>query len=245
MKTHHLTIGYKHHPVLSDINVELLQGALTIIIGANGSGKSTLIRTLANLQRPLSGEVTINGTSISRLSPAAVAREVAIVLTERTGAGALTVAELVSVGRHPHSGLFGRLSDADREIVRQAIATVGLTHKADAHVADLSDGERQKAMIARALAQQTPVIIFDEPTSFLDVASRFEIIALLKQLSRTGKAILLSTHDTAAALASADQVWAIADGALHTGTPATLAPILNQVYPGVTYNPALNDFRPR
>ena len=138
------------------------------------------------------------------------------------------------------------MSAVDRDIVAQAIEVVGLGNKSDAFVASLSDGERQKAMIARALAQSTDIMVLDEPTSFLDVSARFEITSLLSRLSHEeGKTILLSTHDTAAALAVADHVWAISDGHLYGGTVDELRQtgVLDRVYPGMVYDAAAGDFR--
>lgn len=197
--------------LLSDLNLSLPEASLTVLVGSNGIGKSTLLRTLAGTQRQLTGSVFIGADRFETLSVRQRARRLALVYTDRTGGGGLTVSELVALGRQPYTGFLGRLSDDDRRIVGEAISSVGIGHKADAYVARLSDGERQKVMIARALAQQTPIIILDEPTSFLDVASRLEIMQLLGDLARSqAKTILLSTHDIAPALSVADRLW-IAD----------------------------------
>lgn len=246
LTTENLTVGYGRKAVLAGINVEARPGTFTVLIGANGSGKSTLLRTLTGSQAPLAGTVALDGVDLHRLSAAERARRLAIVLTERTGGGGLCVDELVAIGRHPYSGAFGRLSAADRAAVNDAIEAVGLTHKRSAFVATLSDGERQKAMIARAVAQQTGLIVLDEPTSFLDVAARYEIMHLLAEVARSGVAVVLSTHDIAPALAVADRLWVIADGTLHAGTIAEVAAsgILDRVYRGVAFNTDYNDFRP-
>lgn len=241
-----LTVGYGRHAVLADVCVEAAAGTLTVLIGANGSGKSTLLRTLTGSQAPLSGRILLDGDDLHRLSAAERARRLAIVLTDRTGGGGLRLDELVAVGRHPYSGVFGRLGDADRRAVAEAIEAVGLSHKRHAFVATLSDGERQKAMIARAVAQQTGLIVLDEPTSFLDVASRYEIMQLLDAIAASGVAVVLSTHDIAPAMAVADRLWVIADERLHTGDFSGIAAsgILDRVYRGVSFNHEFNDFRP-
>ncbi len=224
-----LSVGYRHGrktaAVLSGLNLELRRGELVSLLGSNGMGKSTLLRTLTGSQPPLAGEITIDGTPLRRLSARQLAKTVAIVYTDHTRAGALTVTELVALGRQPYTGFFGRLDSDDREIVADAIARTGISHKADTPLARLSDGERQKAMIAKALAQATPVIIMDEPTAFLDAASRIETMALLHTLSREqDKAILLSTHDVAPAMALSDRLWVVnADGEMVSGTPERLA----------------------
>ncbi len=241
-----LSTGYGDKVIASDISVSLQSGQLTVLIGANGSGKSTLLRTLTGSQPAIAGSVKLDGKNISDYRPPELARKLSLVLTDRTGGGGLTVTELVGIGRHPYSGFLGRMSRDDRRIVAEAIEAVGLAHKADSFMASLSDGERQKAMIARAMAQTTDIVVLDEPTSFLDVSSRFEIMDLLGRMSREGgKTVLLSTHDIAPALAVANRVWALAKGQFHDGTLAelTAAGAMNGIYPGVTFDPARGDYR--
>lgn len=200
--------GKKVTEVLRNVNLSLRCGMLVSLLGANGAGKSTLLRTVSAVQTPLSGEVLVAGKPIGSYGRKQLSRLVSIVSTERTQSGGLTVEELVGLGRQPHTGIFGRLGEHDRAVTRQAMVAVGIGHKADAFVAELSDGERQKAMIARALAQESPIIILDEPTSFLDVESRIEILRLLHRLTREeGKAVLLSSHDIAQSLVLSDRLW--------------------------------------
>lgn len=243
----HLSVGYGAHRVLADLDLRLLRGQLTVLIGANGSGKSTLLRTICGAQPALGGEVLLDGRSIDTLTAAARARLLALVLTDRRGGGGLTLRELVAIGRHPYSGFFGRLSEKDNRAVDDAIAAVGLAHKSASFVANLSDGERQKAMIARAIAQQTPLIVLDEPTAFLDVSSRWEVMELLAGQCRRGTTVLLSSHDIAPSLETATQVWAVADGRVAQGTPAQLIAdgTLDRVYRGVRFDPVRHDFLPR
>lgn len=205
--THSLAVGYGGTAVLSDLCLSLEKGQMVGLLGANGTGKSTLLRTLSGHQRPVAGCIEYGG--LEGRGPSALARLISIVYTDRTLAGALTVRQLVSLGRQPYTGLLGRLSADDRARVTDAMDLTGIGHKADTYMASLSDGERQKAMIARALAQDTPAILLDEPTTYLDVASRLDVFALLRQLSRQGKAILLSTHEIAPALDVCDLVWVL------------------------------------
>lgn len=214
LTTHNLSTGYRHgssaSTVMSHINVELHRGCLTALLGQNGIGKSTLLRTIAGSQPPIEGEVMLHGRNISGISRREMSRLLSMVFTDRTMAGGLTVRELVSLGRQPHTGFLGRLSSHDRLVVQQAAESVGISHKINSFVAELSDGERQKVMIAKALAQETPLIILDEPTAFLDVASRIDTLQLLSRLAHTtGKAILLSTHDVSQTLLLADELWVV------------------------------------
>lgn len=249
-----LTIGYRsgrrETPVLSGLNLDLRRGEMVSLIGSNGVGKSTLLRTLTGVQYPLKGEVCIDGIPVGEIPPKELARKLGIVYTDRTLAGALTVEELVSLGRQPYTGFLGRLSREDRRIVAEAIDRVGVWDKRGSHLATLSDGERQKAMIAKALAQQTPIIIMDEPTAFLDAASRLETMALLRHLAdNEDKAILLSTHDIAPALDLSDRIWMIrGDRSFSAGTPAQLSTSpqgLPSLFEGrnVRFDPDTADFK--
>lgn len=242
-----LTVGYSTRPIISNINAELARGELTVLIGANGSGKSTLLRTLCGAQPPLAGNVEIDGSRVDKLSAEKLSRLISIVMTDRVGGGGLTVKELVSLGRHPYSGFFGKMTKEDKAIVEESINILGLSHKSDRYVSELSDGERQKAMISRALAQDTPVIIMDEPTSFLDVSSRFEIMQVLaKRVKEMNRSIILSTHDTSASLPLANCVWAVAEGCLTAGTLDELASVgvMDHIFTGVIYDTHARDFRP-
>lgn len=217
LRTYDLSIGYKNgsarNEVMGGINLSLHRGKLTALLGSNGIGKSTLIRTLSGAQPVLEGTVEIDGVSIENMGVRLRSTLLSLVYTDRSMIGGLTVRELVSLGRHPHTGFLGRLDDNDKRIVCQAVSDVGITHKIDSYVSELSDGERQKAMIAKALAQETPIIILDEPTAFLDVESRIETLRLLVNLAhRADKAILVSTHDVAQTLLHADELWVITNG---------------------------------
>ena len=212
------------HCVASDLNATALPGTLTCLIGHNGTGKSTLLRTIARLQQSIDGRVQIGGNDISTLKPTHLSRMLSIVLTSRPDVRNMTVEELVALGRAPYTGFWGRLSADDRRIVRQSIESVGITAMAERRVCTLSDGEMQKVMIAKSLAQQTPVILLDEPTAFLDFPGKIDLMLLLQRLAHEErKTILLSTHDLETALQTADRLWLLANGALHDGTPHELA----------------------
>lgn len=207
-----LSIGYRHgkeiQSVHSGLNFRLREGELTCLLGANGAGKSTLLRTLAAAQPALSGTLTLLGKPLSAYSERERSRTIGVVLTDKTQAGGLTVYELVALGRQPHTGFFGRLHREDKALIEHALEAVGIAHKAKSYTAELSDGERQKVMIAKALVQECPLILLDEPTAFLDVVSRIEIMTLLHRLAtEEKKAILLSTHDIEQALVLSDRLW--------------------------------------
>jgi iron complex transport system ATP-binding protein len=211
---HHLAIGYRGKVVGEELDGCIRSGELTCLIGSNGLGKSTLLRTLAAFQPPLAGQVEWHdgGTwrSLQAMSKAQLATLVSVVLTERPEVQHMTVAEVVGLGRMPYTGFFGTLTAADRQVVAEALALVGIAPYAPRMIDALSDGERQKVMIAKALAQQTPVVLLDEPTAFLDYPSKVEMMKLLRRLTaETGKAILLSTHDLPLALQLADRLLTI------------------------------------
>ena len=202
-----LSIGYSHKVIATDINAQIKGGELTCLTGRNGTGKSTLMRTLAGFLKPLGGSALLDGHDVSRLSPAERSHLISVVLTDRVDVDGMRVQDLVSVGRQPYTGFFGKMSSDDEEVVNKAIADVGMTDFAGRQVNSLSDGERQKVMIAKALAQQTPVILLDEPTAFLDYPSKKEMFQMLAQLCHEqGKAVLVSTHDLDIALPIADSV---------------------------------------
>lgn len=242
-----LTIGYQQKGnekvVAAHINATLCSGRLTCLIGSNGIGKSTLLRTLSAFQPPLEGDIMVpapdslgNGrpsddlpmVSLSTLTHRDLARLIGVVLTEKPDVQNMTVFELVGIGRSPYTGFWGRLTKADRKIVKESLQMVGIEPLAERFIQTLSDGERQKMMVAKALAQQTPVIFLDEPTAFLDYPSKVEMLQLLKRLAHdTHKTIFLSTHDMELALQIADELWLMSCGQQDTpltiGTPPELA----------------------
>lgn len=203
-----LSVGYKGFPpVVSNINVEIKSGELTCLIGSNGIGKSTLLKTLTGFLPKLSGRLLLDGRDINMLSQRERAKYISIVLTYKSDVQNLSVTEMVGMGRMPYTGFWGKLNTSDQTIVAEAIEMVGIEHLKNRMIQTLSDGERQKIMIAKALAQQTPVILLDEPTSFLDFPSKVEMLQLLHRLAKeTNKVVFLSTHDLELALRIADRL---------------------------------------
>src|SRR5882672_6056540 len=212
-----ISIGYRkgqwENILFEKINLFLLPGKLTCFMGPNGVGKSTLIRALAGLQQPLRGEISIPG-----------AKQIALVLTDKITAANMTVWDLVSFGRYPYLSWGVTFSAEDKKIIGQAIDDVGITPLTDKKIEELSDGQQQLAMIARALAQQTPVLLMDEPTAHLDLNHRVAIMKLLHHLARKkNKAVLVATHELDLALQMADEIWlATLDRKIKTGIPEDL-----------------------
>ena len=216
VETNHLSIGYlkgkSRTVVQSELNLELNNGEMVCLIGPNGSGKTTLLKTLAGLQKPLKGEVLINDRLISELSQQEKALEIALVLTDKVQVENATVRDIVTLGQLPYTHWLGGLTDEGRKKVDEAIGMVHLKHKANYFLNELSDGERQRVMIAKALAQDTPLIFLDEPTAHLDLPNRVEIMLLLHRLAhKTQKAIILSTHELDLALQAADRIWLMSE----------------------------------
>ncbi len=223
-----LEIGYRarrgRRVVLSDMSVQLDRGEFACLLGPNGAGKSTLLRTLSRVQPALAGDVSLDGDNLRALTSGDLARRLAVVLTERVQIANLSAYELVGLGRFPHTGYFGRLGPQDHERIEWAMEATQSGHLARRDVTELSDGERQRVMIARALAQEPKVLLLDEPTAFLDLPSRVELTALLRRLAaERGLAILMTTHDLDLALRTADVLWLITDdGTLESGAPEDL-----------------------
>lgn len=251
LKLDNLSVGYGRKAVVSAIAASIDTPMLVALIGPNGAGKSTLLRTITGELKPLSGDVYLNNDLLRNYSRKALSRVMALVSTSaEPSAGGLRVEELVSLGRQPYTGFFGRLSDADHVAVECAMQSVGISHKRGCYVANLSDGERQKTMIARALAQDTPVICLDEPFSFLDPAARIDILLMLRNQTRQhAKLIIFSTHDVAQALRMADTIWLISDDGHFSRTnagDAHLPEIVAGIFqvPGVRFSTEINDFVP-
>lgn len=249
LHTTDLTIGYKRSaPLARNLDLSLFAGETVCLIGGNGVGKSTLMRTLCGELRPLHGDISIMGTPIAEISRRRLATLISLAGTDQGMAGGLTVRQLVELGRQPHTGLFGLLCNSDKEICDQAMQATGIYYKRDAFVATLSDGERQKAMIARALAQDTPIMYLDEPFSFLDPSSRLEIMDMLISIAHEkSKAILLTCHDVALSLRMASRLWLfLHDGAVKSfnSKEAIESGLLNKLYESeaVTFSPEIGDF---
>lgn len=212
IRIQNLSIGYvgnnNVNVVAKNITATIFSGELTCLLGANGVGKSTLLRTLSAFQPKLEGEIYIEGKEISEFNDKQLSHVISVVLTEKPDIRNMTVEELVGLGRSPYTGFWGTLTQEDKKVVNHSIHLVGIDELQDRMIQTLSDGERQKVMIAKALAQETPVIYLDEPTAFLDYPSKVEMMQLLFKLSReTDKTIFLSTHDLELALQIADKLW--------------------------------------
>lgn len=231
--TNRLTVGYRGHRVVEDISLSLPCGRLVCLLGPNGAGKSTLLRTLCGFQPPIEGTVTISGSDITTMSAAEVARLVSVVLTDRPLTPSLTAAEMVGMGRAPYTGFWGRLSDDDRRLVSEAMQTVGIAPLATRRMGQLSDGELQKVMIAKALAQHTPVIVLDEPTAFLDYPSKVAVMKTLARLAHDeGKTILMSTHDLELAAQLGDELMEIENKHIRKITADEVSRIIGRLLRG-------------
>lgn len=209
-----LKIGYGQQIVAENLNAQFNEGELTCLLGPNGIGKSTLLRTMMALQKPLNGNIFYKKEydgekiDISNIPQNEIAKIISIVLTEKPDVDNMTAEEIVGMGRNPYTGFWGTLSAGDKKIVAETIETVGMAKYIKTPISRLSDGELQKIMTAKALAQSTPVMLLDEPTSFLDFQSKVEIMSLLRNLAHNmNKTIILSTHDLTLAEKMADKLW--------------------------------------
>lgn len=219
-----LTTGYADKKLACGISAELHGGELTVMLGVNGVGKSTLLRTITGFQPMISGDVLIGGRRLGDYSQLELSRQVGVVLTHRPALNDISVRELVAMGRTPHTGFWGRNSREDERTVDEAIDMVRIGSYSKRMVNTLSDGEFQKAMIAKAIAQQTPVMVLDEPTAFLDFPSKVELMQTLRRIARErGVAVLVSTHDVELALHFADKVWVLNKDSLLSGSPRDIA----------------------
>lgn len=213
----HITLAYGSRTLLADVSASFAQGTLTALIGRNGTGKSTLLRAIAGLGPVASGEIRLCGHALAELTPRRQAETVSFVTTDKVRIANLSCEDVVSLGRAPYTNWIGRMQEEDRAVVERSLRQVGMSDFARKTMDRMSDGECQRVMIARALAQDTPVILLDEPTAFLDLPNRYELATLLRRLSRDeGKCILFSTHDLDVALSLCDTVALIDTPELHS-----------------------------
>lgn len=205
-----ISLAYGDRTLMENGSAEFAAGELTALVGRNGAGKSTLLRAVTAIEPPKSGEVLLDGTNAASMSPESIARTISFVGTEKVRIANLRCEDIVAIGRAPYTNWIGRMQAIDRRIVADALSAVGMEAFATRSIDTLSDGECQRIMIARALAQQTPIIILDEPSAFLDIPTRFEICRLLQRLAHDeGKCILFSTHDLDAAMPVCDSIAVI------------------------------------
>jgi iron complex transport system ATP-binding protein len=222
-----LTIGYTSkrgvHTLASNLNLSLASGRLISLVGANGIGKSTLLRTLTGIQKPLEGTVHLGNKNVSQYEALELAQNLSLVLTEKLPPSNLTVFELIALGRQPYTNWLGRLSEEDHTKINQAIALTQISHLIDLKHYEISDGQLQIVLIARALAQDTPLIILDEPTTHLDLHHKVSVFKLLKKLSQeTGKCILFSTHDIELAIQLSDEMIVMTEEQVMQDQPCNL-----------------------
>ena len=218
ISTNNLTIGYGEHVVQRNLSFSLFQGEMVCMLGPNGCGKSTLLRTLAELQPALNGTFSLAKSSVGDASV------IALVLTERLSLENTTVHDVVAMGRYPYTSFLGGLSEMDKQIIQQSLEDVGLGDTAQSFFNDHSDGEKQRTLIAKALAQQTPIILLDEPTAHLDLPNRIRVLQLLRRVAREQqKTILISTHELDLAVKLSDRIMLMTPGkGIHLDTPDNL-----------------------
>ena len=211
-----LTLGYGDRTLIESLTGNIPRGQLTALVGRNGTGKSTLLRAIATLGEKKNGEILIDETPIEQLSPIQMARLISLVTTDKVRITNLRCRDVVALGRAPYTNWIGRMQEQDNQIVEQALSSVGMSDYADKTMDRMSDGECQRIMIARALAQQTPIILLDEPTAFLDMPNRYELCSLLSRLAhQEQKCILFSTHELDIALSLCDSIALISPPKLH------------------------------
>jgi len=223
-----LEIGYKYrrksNVVLSKINLTTRRGEFICLLGKNGSGKSTFLRTLAGMQKELNGTILLNRQPLSNFGNREKAKKIAVVLTERLQIGAMRGYDIVEFGRYPHTGWVGKLTAADHAIVKQCLEDVGAIHLANREINQLSDGERQRLIIARALAQEPELMLLDEPSSFLDAPGKIELAILLRDLAyKRNITVIAATHDLDISLRTSDTIWLITENhKVENGSPEDL-----------------------
>lgn len=251
-----VAVGYRHQrprtptAVIADgIDVDAGPGTVTALLGPNGAGKSTLLRSIVGLQPLLAGRAALNGQPINRLPAPVRARRLAVVLTDRVDAGLLTAREVARLGRHPYARLTGRLSAREHDVVDGVLHRLHADPWADRRFAELSDGQQQRILLARALITEPELLILDEPTSFLDVGARVELMILLRELAaEQGLIVVVSTHEVELALRTADAAWLIDDGTVRSGTPEELitSGAIAQVFetPAARFDPETRTFGP-
>lgn len=252
LQTQDLSIGYflktGKHIVAGDLNFSLKKGELVGLVGSNGIGKSTLLRTLCKVQKPIAGAITINENPLDTYSFESLAETLSVVLTEVPASKNMTVVELVALGRQPYTNWLGTLTENDKTHILQALEATEMLPLKNRKCYELSDGQLQRALIARALAQDTPIIILDEPTTHLDIYHRASILKLLKNLTATtGKTILFSTHEIDLAIQLCDQMIVMTPEKTYFGDPCALieAGHFSQLFPKnlIDFDEATGSFR--
>lgn len=224
LQTQNLSIGYAKKIIVSNVNLEVSAGEIVTLIGANGSGKSTLLKTLSAQLPPLSGKIFLLEKNLAALKEKEIAPHISLVMTERIKSGSMTCREVVATGRYPYTNALGVLSSSDEKKVDDAISLVNANEISDSKFSEISDGQRQRIMLARAICQDTELVILDEPTSFLDLRYKIDLMRIIKKLAKVqGKAILMSLHELDLAKSISDKIVCLANGkVLKTGTPSQI-----------------------
>ncbi|MDA3778914.1 MAG: ABC transporter ATP-binding protein [Bacteroidales bacterium] len=229
-----LEIGYPNSSngnksIFSNINLSAHKGELIALIGQNGIGKSTLLRNISGLQKAISGNVKLYDKNINQYHRSDFAQKISFVSTDIVKVANLKVFDLVALGRFPHTNWFGKIREIDKYKIENALELVGMSSYRNKNITEISDGERQRVMIARTIAQDTEIIVFDEPTAFLDLPNKYEIVHLLNSLSKKeNKTIIFSSHDLNIAIQEADKIWLMLDNIIHEGAPEDL--IINKIF---------------
>ncbi len=250
VQLHSLTLGYGDRMLFEGADIGFGWGEFTALIGRNGTGKSTLLRTIAALTKPLAGYISVNGRRLEEMSRHEIASQISFVSTDEVRVANLKVRDVVALGRTPYTNWVGSLSEADKTRITESLALVGMGSFSHKGIDTLSDGERQRVMIARALAQDTPIILLDEPTAFLDLPNKYEICLLLRELAhKQGKCIIFSTHDLSIALELCDTIAMIDSGRFFYGTARTLSSsgVLQRLFDNtpLTFDPASRSIKLR
>lgn len=220
-QTKQFTVGYDGVPVVSDVEIRLKRGEILSLIGPNGAGKTTILRSIIRQLRPIAGVAVIEHYSMAEMNLSELSKKMAVVLTDRLQTEMMTVEDVVGTGRYPYTGRFGILSDADRSIVADAMAMIHITDMKEQYFTKISDGQKQRVMLARALAQQPDIIVLDEPTSFLDIKHKLEFLSIIQKLSKEKKmTVIMSLHEVELAQRVSDRIACFRDGQLDCyGTP--------------------------
>ncbi len=228
-----LRVSYPDFVAVHDISLQVPAGKVAVIVGPNGCGKSTLLRTIARLHKPDSGEATVDGKAVWNMKPALAAKHIALLPQSPMAPEGITVRGLVQYGRHPHQGLFRQWTDADEQAVKQALVATGMEDLAARKLSQLSGGQQQRCWLATVLAQETPLVLLDEPTSMLDMGHQTEVLSLVRELAKTGRSFVIVLHDLIAAARYADILIAMRDGKLVAqGKPSDIvtSELVRQLY---------------
>ena len=223
-QTRQFTVGYEGIPVISNVEIHIKRGEILSLIGPNGAGKTTILRSIIKQLKPLGGVAFIDKTPMNEMSLSELSKKMAVVLTDRLQTELMTVEDVVGTGRYPYTGKFGILSEEDRAIVADAMELIHITNMKDLYFTKISDGQRQRVMLARALAQQSDIIVLDEPTSFLDIKHKLEFLSIIQKLSREKKlTVIMSLHEVELAQRISDKIACFRDGCLDSyGSPAEI-----------------------